>query len=127
MRTEQTLISSTVILGDWQSLLQRFVGHWNKSEGLRSLPCNRAVYFVAFCFALAEIFFEKSVTSGDQVLEIQTKVGKRKPGWGKLFVGPEALGHSQGFAIKSATYSSQCLLFGKSCLNKGKLPKKIVY
>lgn len=61
------------------------------------------------------------------MLEIQTKVGKKKPGWGKLFVGPEAQGHSQGFQLSLPHIPVNaiwlCLLFEKSRLNKGKLPK----
>lgn len=61
------------------------------------------------------------------MLEIQTKVGKKKPGWGKLFVGPN-WGTARGLRLSLPHIPVNaiwlCLLFGKSCLNKGKLPKK---
>lgn len=118
MWERQTLISGTVVLENWQSCCKGalFVQHWNKSEGLRSIPWNKVVYVgFFFPFSFAGIFLLKSVISGDQVLEIKKK---KKSGFEEAWLGEIVLifyltgnsGQGHELAIKFAMYSSQCCL-----------------
>lgn len=105
----------------------QFVQPWRKLEGLRRLPWDKVVYFVGFSFSFVGILFEKSVTSGDPMLENQTNVEKKMPYWEKLFVGPEAQGHSHEFAIQFAVFSRSFASCSEKPASIGASCLKMVY